>query len=136
MTNTDFLCKVLTTDHEYWVVAKKNEIREYGDWKRIEDSIIFISIPYNIERNIHRDEIRLNQLEKLQNSSIHCNVFLNEPYAPFQVGQSFYNIINGYPIESNQKEFLSKALMLKKGSLLKYKEIYESLCNKKEVENA
>lgn len=132
MENIKFLSQVLTTAHEYWIVAKKNEYNTIARSGRDKDSIIFLAIPKDVKRNIPYDAIRLVDLEKLQKSAMDCNVFINESYAPFQIGQHFYDIFEGYPIERNQKEFLIKALELKSDKIWDYKVLIDEICNEKQ----
>lgn len=128
MNNINFLSKILSTDHEYWIVAKKNEYNTIARQGRDKDTIIYLTIPKNIERNIKYDEIKLVDLERLQKANMDCNIFLNESYPPFQIGQSFYDIFDGYPVERNQKQLLIKALELESDNLWDYKKLIDEVC--------
>ena len=130
MDNINFLSKILSTKHEYWVVAKKNEYNTIARKGRDNDSIMLITIPTNIKRGVEYNDIKLIDLEKLQKVNIDCNIFLNESYPPFQVNQSLYNIFDGHPIESKQRLYLIKALDLDSNDLWDYKKLIDEVCKK------
>lgn len=119
----DFLKQVLMSNAEYWIVAKKDWVREYGGDRRLPDQIMFISIPQNIRRGLMPDEILLNDIEKLHRSEIVCNIFINSDYPPFQFGQTLSNVYMGYPVTSNIKQFVIDALQLKSDSIYDYAEL-------------
>ncbi len=128
MDNINFLSKILSTKHEYWIVAKKNEYNTISRKSRDKDSIIFISVPINIKIGVEYNDIKLVDLEKLQKANIDCNIFLNDNYPPFQMNQNLYNIFDGHPIESKQKLCLMKALELDSDNLWDYKKLIDEVC--------
>lgn len=119
----EFIKKILMSTSEYWIVAKKITVSNMGRSERIEDDIIFIAIPQGIKRGLKYEEITLQEMEKFQRVYIEQNIYINRDYAPFQTGQGFYNIYDGFPIKENQKEFLIKALELKSNELRDYKSL-------------
>lgn len=125
MDNLNFIKEILMTDHEYWIVAKKDEINRIGRHERLPDQIIFISIPRDIKRGLKYEEITLQEVEKLYGTHIDQNIFITDDYPPFQLYISFRDIYRGYPVEKNIKEFLIKALALKSTDLYKYKELMD-----------
>ena len=120
MRNLDFLAKILSSNHHYWIVAKRNEGSSMMTRnEHFKDSIILIGLPQNIEINIDRKDIMLVDLEKLNNAKMD-----NEPYPPFQLGMNFYDLYDGFPIDGeglNIKEIMIKALSIKSDSLYEYK---------------
>ena len=123
MDNIDFLKEVLMSVSEYWIVSKENEATEYGEFKRIDDDIILISIPQNIRRGLKYEEITLQEIENLRDSYCDQNIFFTNDYPPFQTGQTFYHIYKGYPVEKDIKQFVINALPLKSCDLFDYKEL-------------
>lgn len=132
MDNISFLTEILTTEHEYWVVAKKSMAAMMGRYERQKDQILFIGIPPKIDRMVNKKEIKLTQLEDLRRSEIFGNIYLSENYTPFQWGQDFYNIYKGYPIPNNiVNDFLRKAMDLKSNDLYEYKKIIDEIIESK-----
>ena len=128
--NISILEKILTSEHEYWILKKNNDT--YGiNAHSFKPSVVMCVIPQKIKQGLKREEIKLIDLEKLQ-SSYFFNIFLNEDYAPFQDGQDFYNITKAYPIPSNQKEFLTKALNLNSDDIRDYKNLIDEVCFNKD----
>ena len=126
--NIDILEKILTNEQPYWLVKKEN--KSVGINSQVfKPSIMMIIIPQKIEQGLSRDEIKLTDLERLQRVYLDSNVFLNEDYSPFQLGQTLVNVVEVYPIKCNQKEFLKQALILKSDSILDYKKIIDKLCS-------
>lgn len=126
--NIDFLVKVLTSNQHYWIVAKRNESNSLVGGGRRKDSIIYIAIDYKIPLDLKRESILLTDIERLERSDLICNVFINDSYPPFQVGQSFHEIYEGYPIEGvYAKDFLLEALKLNSDSIWDYKKLLESM---------
>lgn len=122
MDNLSFLKEILTTRHEYWIVARKQEYNEYGRMKRGKDSIWFIVIPHDVRRELKPDEILLSEVEDLRNRQLQ-NIAISEPFPPFQHGISLYSVHSGYPITGNIKEALKKILNADCGDLWDYKEL-------------
>lgn len=125
MENLSFLKKILMSPYsdEYWIVARRNT--GYSLLTRGEiypDSIILTAIPQNITREVKETEILLCEIEKLRNSEM-MNIFINEPYAPFQYGQTFSQVYDGYPIKTNVKEFMLKAIALNSNNLWDYRHL-------------
>ena len=127
--NISILEKILKSEQEYWVLRKNND-RHGINRQSFKPSIIMCVIPPEIKQGLKRDDIKLTDLEKLQ-SSYFSNIFLNEDYPPFQIGQSFYNITDCYPIPSKQKEFLVKALSLESDDIMDYKKLIDEVCSNK-----
>lgn len=138
MRNLDFLAKILSSNNHYWIVAKRNEGSSMmSRHDHFQDSIILIGLPQNIEINIDRKDIMLVDLEKLNSAKMDSNIFLNEPYPPFQLGMNFYDLYDGFPIDGdgiNIKEVMIKALSIKSDSLYEYKsQLKELLTPKSEL---
>lgn len=126
MRNLDFLAKVLSSNNHYWIVSKQNDSTQ----GRMKDSIILMAIPNGVHFNIQREDIKLTDLEKLNASYMDQNIFLNQPYPPFQQGITFYNVNDGFPIDGeglNVKEIMTRALSIKSDSLYEYKEQLKDL---------
>jgi len=133
MRNLDFLAKVLSGNHSYWIVAKRNEGTGRETFK---DSIILTSIPGRIEINIDRSDIKLTDLEKLRSIEMVRSIYLNEPYPPFQEGISFYDVYDGFPIDGdgrNIKEIMIKALSINSDSLYEYEQQLKELLKSNEL---
>lgn len=124
MKNLDLLKRILTSGEEYWIVAKRNSTLR-GDVK-FKDSILFVCIPYSINVHLRPENILLSEVEKLYDAEL-PNVFINEPYAPFQHGQRLSGCYEGFPVKSDKKEFLIKALALQSDNLYDYKELADLL---------
>lgn len=124
MDNIDFLVEVLQSKYEYWVVAKKNEYRQFMEFKRGKDNIILTAIPLDIPREKKRDKILLSELENLNNINM-PNIFLNDDCPPFQLGITLRNIYMGFPIKSNVKKIMIKLLKLDSNDIYDYKKIIE-----------
>lgn len=120
--NINFIKEVLMSKSEYWVVARKR-----NDYDQI-DQIILIVIPKGIKRGLKYEEITLQDVEKLHGSYIEQNVFINTDYPPFQQYISFSDMYKGYPINSNIKEFMIKALELESDDIYQYKALIEQPC--------
>lgn len=123
MENIDFLKEILMSESEYWIVAMKRGALDLGEFKRIDDEILFISIPVNIRRGLKYEEITLMELEKLKDSNCNQNIYLTNDYPPFQIGQTFYEIYKGYPVKKDIKQFVIKALAIKSTDICDYKEL-------------
>lgn len=109
----NFLKSVLMSEDQYWIVAQINEYHNVVDrGKRDKDSIILTCIPYGLTRGVKEDEILFSQMEKLRRSEL-LSIHINQAFAPFQQGITFYNIYDGYPIQGNVHQFLKQALVLK-----------------------
>lgn len=124
MDNLNFLKKLITTDNDYWIVAMKNED---GRGERYKDSIMFISLPYGRKIYSNEKEILLSDIEELRRSCVN-NIFLNESYPPFQIGQDLYNVYIGFPVEfdgRDAKQVLIEALNVNSTSIADYREIAE-----------
>lgn len=123
MDNIGLLVQILQQTDEYYVVAKKNEVRRYGTLERDKDYIYLISIPSSIDRGKARSNITLEDLEKLRDIELN-NICLSHNYAPFQYGITMYNITQAYPITGiDVKSFLKEALSIESFDVWKYKEL-------------
>jgi hypothetical protein len=138
MKNIKILTSILTSNSHYWCVLKENKD---GDNKHIGSEIYFITLPPDIVINKDRDEIKLIDLEQLQLSQMSHNICLNFRYTPFQQGITFYNIVDGFPINNKSnnyetydkiiKEFLTKSLENPKNTELNfYQKLYDDICEK------
>lgn len=127
MENVSFLKEILTTDHEYWVVARREDVRLYGQDKRMEDSIWFICVPrLNFARPYNEETLLLKDIERLRGAEVE-NISLTHDYAPFQYGVSMYNIYRGYPVKNPGKDFIVKALAINSTDLWDYKDLCQGL---------
>lgn len=102
----------------------------------VKDSIILTVIPRDIPRSLKSNEILLCDIEKLRDS-IMLTIHINEPYSPFQTGQTFYNVYAGFPVKTNVKNFMIKAIELNSNDIYDYKQLTEPelLPNNNENEN-
>lgn len=124
--NINFIKEVLMSKAEYWIVAKETSYREGFTTKRGTDHILFIAIPKGIRRGLTHEEITLQDVEKLNNSYVDQNIFINTDYPPFQDFTSFKEIYRGYPVEHDIKNFVIKALELKSDDIYKYKDLIKT----------
>jgi len=123
----NFLKKVLMSNADYWVVAKRNSYRNFAKWKQGEDSIMLVSFP-GIEVNLKYEEITLKHIEDLYKAKLDFNIFLNEDYPPFQFGQSLYDVYDGFPLENTPvKKFLIAALQLGSNLLYEYEDLRKQI---------
>ncbi len=124
--NVRVLEQILTSDVEYWIFKKRNT-----DCHNIEfrPSIFMAVIPINILRFDNREDIKLIDLEGLVRVCLDGNIFLNEDYPPFQMGQDLHDVIEVYPIICNSREFLIKAMQLKSDNIRDYKNIIDEIAN-------
>lgn len=125
MENLDFLKKILTTEHEYWIVAKRTSFNDCGRFKRGNDHILIITIPTSVRRGLKSEEILLDDVYKLFNSSIDQNIFLDNDYPPFQRSISWYDVYTGFPITKKIKEFTIEAMLLGSNDIYEYKKILD-----------
>jgi len=135
MNNLDFLKKIIMSTDEYWIVARGEYSRQYGNTVKGKDSILFIAIPKGIRRGLKYEDIMLKDIEIAKSSIVSQNIFINRDYPPFQDMISMYDIYDGYPVEKNSKEFLQCALALKSDFLWDYKKLIEELEPTEEVSN-
>jgi hypothetical protein len=126
MDNLDFLKQILIEEHEYYIVAEKNESYSGRRSEFFKDSIMLICIPYGIKRGVKPKEILLCDIENLRYIELQ-NIYINERYAPFQQGINLCNIYKGFPIKGDVQDFLIKALALKSDSIFDYRELAESI---------
>lgn len=135
MHNLPFLEKILASTAEYWVVAKENHYREYGESKRGSDDIILIGISSEVAvRPTKIDDLIIGDVRKIGNYPLKKNIYLTGNYGPFQYGLVLSSFYDGFPIEDGVpvKEFIIKALQLESNDWLEYKKLAESI--KKEME--
>lgn len=133
MDNLDVIKQILMSETDYWLIAKKNYVRRYGQSERIKDQILFVSFPRTIPRGLKYEEITLKHIELFNSLYLDCNIFLNEPYAPFQIGTGFRDVWKIVPIEVEQKKFLIEALNKTEGDIFDYEKLYNELKSKVEV---
>ena len=131
----DFIKEILMSTDEYWIVAKETSIRQYFETKRGDDQIIFIAIPSDIKRGLKYEDITLKEIEKLHNSYVNQNIFINLDYPPFQNYTSFSGIYKGYPVNYKIKDFIVKAFELKSNELYNYKDLIEIQPLTKEIKD-
>ncbi len=123
----DIYKRIIESDDSYWVLARETSYRDMGETKRGHDDIIFVAIPQTIRRNTKYENILLKDIETLEKASMDCNIFLSEDFSPFQIGQSFRNVYDGFPIAENIKEFAIRAMSTSKHELSWYQEMYKKL---------
>lgn len=128
----DFLKQVISTTHDYWCVAREDHASNCGRYERIKDQIIFLSIPKDIPRGVEPKEILLSDAEKLERSNMDCNIFLNEPYAPFQIVQTFRGVYRAFPVIEKQREFIIAAMQMEVDDLYEYEKLYNSFLNQQQ----
>lgn len=126
MIHLDVVKQILMSNTEYWVFEKRETFRD-GD----ETQIIFAAIPRNIQIGLEYDKITLKQVDQFDRLHLDSNVFLSHPYAPFQIGISFSNIINGFPLDEYAFDFFDRAIQLKSKNYYEYKALYKEICNAK-----
>jgi hypothetical protein len=121
----DFIKEILMSTDEYWIVAKETSTTQFFETKRGDDQIIFIAIPSDIKRGLKYEDITLKEIEKLHNSYVNQNIFINLDYPPFQTYISFSGIYKGYPVNYKIKEFLINCFALKSNQLYDYKDLIQ-----------
>lgn len=128
MDNLDVIKQILMSKTDYWLIAKKNYvINHYGSNERLKDQILFVSFPRTLQKGLKYEEITLKHIEQFNSLRVDCNIFLNEPYAPFQIGISFYNVWKAVPIEVDPKKFLMEAIIKTDGDIFEYEKLYNEL---------
>jgi len=132
MTNVestiDMLKKILMSEEEYWIVARKETAREYGHTVRLKDLILFIAIPHETPRNLKYEELTVAEVEKLDRAYIEQNIPINSSYPPFQRGITLYDVYEGYPIRGAlARQMLIEALALHSDEIYDYKNLIEKL---------
>lgn len=116
---TDFLAKLLMSGVEYWIVARR-------PYKSDHDEVFVICLPLQMVKERKRDEILLIDLEVLENHEVQTNIFISEPYTPFQIGIRLYDVYDGIPLVGiNFREFLIDALTLHSRNIHDYKVLIE-----------
>lgn len=128
MENLDFIKKILTSNSQYWVAARKEYAYDRGRFKPLEDSVWVICIPHTISLNQKPNEILLQDAEGLSNCEVH-NIAISEPFAPFQHGIYLNKFYRGFPLEGiiNIKEFMVRALRLASNDIFLYEEIIKEM---------
>lgn len=135
MSNINFLGQILSSDKEYWVVAKQTRYMEYFEYKKGDDDILLISLPRDVEKITYAediDSITIKQLRSLEDKLVDTNIFLSGDTAPFQYGQDLGSFYRGFPVEGDGvtvKEFLVKALQLGSHDINAYKELMDRFNN-------
>lgn len=130
--NIDFLKQLMTSDCYYWLVAKECHASSGRGLERIADDILLVGIPYE-NRPYKLEDIRLLDLEKFQKMEIPANIFISEPFPPFQTGQTLYRVYSGMPLNDiDITSFMIEALQLKSKSLWDYKPLIDKH-TKKEI---
>jgi hypothetical protein len=127
----DILKKVLMSESEYWVFHK---YETYWNSTPATSSVFFAVIPLSIHHGKKYEEITLKDLEQLERVNLDGNVFLYPDYPPFQQGQTFYSVVNAFPVEKNVKEFFTRALALKSKEYYDYEDLYKQILKEMEPE--
>lgn len=135
MDNIDFVQEMLSSPHEYWVVAKATQYREYGSTKRGDDDILLITLPRSIDRETAIEDLPLKEVRELLDTKIDTNIPLSNGYAPFQYGYSLGNFYRGFPLDFDKfnepkptiKALLIRMFELESHSLDDYKKLLEEL---------
>lgn len=125
MDNIRFLTEVLTTEWEYWLVAKRDE---HHNGQRYKDQIFLTLIPFTVRRGLNRKQILLTDLENLRSVDL-PNIFFNMDYPPFQSGQSLWNVINGFHIDTKHvdvNKLIVDCLNIESDDIFKYKELIDA----------
>ncbi len=116
--NIEIAKQILMSSEEYWLFEKN------------EGGIFMASIPHNIRRGMSYGDILLSDIEKLFSVPFICNIFLNQSYSPFQLGQFLDEIVRAYPITSNANAFMKAALNLDSQNIMDYLDILEKTSKK------
>lgn len=125
--NVDLLAQILTTEHEYWIFQQSSK----GSMGDVFTEIFFGSIPPDIERFEKRGQITLAEIDKLSRAHI-VNVFLSSPFAPFQNCVSLTDVVMGFPVTGDKREFLKKAMEFQSKDIFEYKKLIVSDTEKTE----
>lgn len=110
--NIEVLVKILLSEEYYWLIEKEN----FGK----KSSIVLVAIPYEIERIKSRDDIRLSDLDRLRKINLSGNIFLNEPFPPFQCGQTLLSVKHAFPVPKDTYDFMIEALKLQSDNFWDY----------------
>ena len=122
--NVNVLETILTSECEYWLLRKENK-NNCND--ELQPSIIMVVIPYRINSGKKRNDIKLIDLEELESIDLNGNIYLNQPYAPFQANVRLFNVTDAYPISCSQRDFLIESLHMDSDDIWKYKELIDKL---------
>jgi len=125
----DIIKEILTKKDEYYIGAKKTYRLENGTEKIGKDQIILFAIPPQIARNIKVNDIKLSEVEALNDCYIDNNIFLNNDYPPFQLGINFSKIYAVYPLTDVKKinKLMLEALKLESSKLDDYIDLIKKL---------
>lgn len=119
---TDFLAELLTKNVYYWLIAKE----QYGRSERLKDQILIIALPLEFVRERKREDIKLVELEAFLTAPLLTNIFISEPYPPFQIGIDLYGAYQGFPLDGiDFRGFMLDALELHSANLYDYKPLIE-----------
>lgn len=123
MDNLNFLEKLLKEKVDYWIVAKFNDSTR----ERMNDDILFISLPTNIKRGIDINELKLSEVKKIQETYVDTNIFFTGEYAPFQLGVRLDSFWTGFPVKNVKiKQFVLKCLELNSYDIYDYEKLLKN----------
>lgn len=125
MNNLEIVTEILTSDCQYFVIAKKTYYREYLENKRGDDRIIMILISQDINTNLSREYIKLTDIEKLNSIYFDANIYLNTDFPPFQFGTNLYDVYDIIPVRNNHKKIMTESLLLKSNNFCDYKKLIQ-----------
>lgn len=128
MENINLLKRILLNkDDWYWCFAMKHEYREHCQTKRGDDYIVVSCLPEGTPKGLKKNEILLTHLEALQTATVPV-LYLCKSYPPFQIGQTMYNIWDGFPIKINSiHEFIRKGIELESTDIFDYNSLYKKI---------
>jgi hypothetical protein len=121
----EIIKQVLMSEDEYWVFAIKTTSNNYGRFERGEDQVIFAALPPDVERGLKYEDITLKHIEMFDRLRLDLNIFLGQPYAPFQRGITFHDVYKGFPVK-NSRVFIIAALQMESKDYYEYKKLAET----------
>lgn len=120
--NIDFLKKILTTDAQYWIAARKENISEHSVW--------IICVPVDkFPTGQSINDLLLRDIEALATCEVQ-NICLSDRFAPFQMGLTMNSFFDGYPIGEDVKDFVVKCLNHTGKRLWDYKALWDEHVSK------
>lgn len=133
MTNADILAKMIASGITYWMVS----CPESAGYIRL------VAIPDALVKPGGCDEkaVTYGELCALKYSKMdHGNMFFgNANYPPFQIGMTFYDVADGFPMPSAGKidwqELIAKCCNLRSDKLFEYKMMIDELVKEAELQN-
>ena len=112
--NKQFIREVFKNEHDYFVIEQKAYQNPHSI-HTAKNSIILIRIPDELYKIIRKhdgnaDTLTLKELEQIEGIVIDSNVYLNEPFTPFQLGLRISDVHNHYGVNNVDRDTVVIAL--------------------------